>query len=152
MRQYRHDVSVIFPAKNEERNIEPCVIVADALLRELVHDYEIIVVDDGRTNRPAEPAAQLAGKNAKIRCIRHDGNTGYGAALRTGFNAARFEYLFFSDSDRQFDIFDLKDLLDVADSADIVVGYRRDRQDPLARKVAAFGYNQLVSLLFDVQV
>lgn len=152
MRQYPYDVSVVFPAKNEEHNIEPCVLVADALLRALVRDYEIIVVDDGSTDRTADRAEELAERNPKVRCIRHGGNAGYGAALRTGFLAARYEYFFFSDSDRQFDIFDLKDLLDNAATADIVVGYRRDRQDPLVRKIAAFGYNQLVSFLFDVQV
>jgi glycosyltransferase involved in cell wall biosynthesis len=152
MRRYPHNVSVVFPAKNEGSNIEPCVLVADALLRELVNEYEIIVVDDGSTDRTAELASKLADGNRRVRCIKHDTNVGYGAALRTGFISARYEYLFFSDSDRQFDIFDLKDLLEIAETADIVVGYRRQRQDPLARKVAAVGYNYLVSFLFDVQV
>src|SRR4029077_10522239 len=106
----------------------------------------------GSTDRTAELTAQLADRNARVRCIRHNRNTGYGGALRAGFLAARYRYLFFSDADRQFDIFDLKDLLAVAADADIVVGYRRDRTDPLVRKIAAFGYNQLVSLLFGVRV
>jgi glycosyltransferase involved in cell wall biosynthesis len=143
---------VVFPAYNEEANIEACVIVADALLKEVVIDYEVIVVDDGSSDRTRELTDALKSRLPKVQCIAHGRNLGYGAALRTGFAAARFEYLFFSDSDRQFDILDITYLLAVANNVDIVVGYRRERRDPLIRKIAAWGYNQLVSMLFDVRV
>ena len=152
MRRYPVNVSVIFPARDEAGNIEACVIVANAFLAELVADYEIIVVDDGSSDRTGDLIAALQPRYPKVRCITHPRNVGYGAALRTGFKAAIHEYLFFSDSDRQFDILDLKHLLAIADQYDIVVGYRRHRMDPAIRKFAAFGYNQLVRLLFGVRV
>ncbi len=152
MRRYPFNVSVIFPAHDEAANIEACVIVANAFLAELVADYEIIVVDDGSSDSTGELVRALHTRYTKVRCITHPGNLGYGAALRTGFKAATHEHLFFSDSDRQFDILDLKDLLELANDYDVVVGYRKHRMDPAIRKLATFGYNQLVRLLFGVNV
>ena len=145
-------VSVVFPARDEEANIEACVVVANALLAELVADYEIIVVDDGSTDRTGDLIVALQSRFPRVQYIAHGRTVGYGAALRSGFKAATREYLFFSDSDRQFDIFDLKDLLALADRYDVVIGYRRHRLDPLIRKVASFGYNQLARLLFGLNV
>ena len=146
------DISVIFPAYNEEENIEVCVLVAHCILNELMWNFEIIIVDDGSTDSTKKICNELAGRLKEVRVISKDKNEGYGCALRDGFKAARFEYVFFSDSDRQFDIMNLKDLFAHAESYDIVIGFRKNRQDPWKRKFLSWGYNRLCRILFALDV
>lgn len=150
MKKFNKKISVIFPAYNEEMNIEPSVIIADALLREMVIDYEIIVVDDGSTDSTLSIARSLEKKHDKVRVIEHGTNKGYGIALWNGFNYAKFNLLFFTDSDRQFDILNIKDLLPYIDDYDFVIGYRKNRQDSLKRKILSWGFNRLVKIIFNI--
>lgn len=146
------DVSVIFPTYNEEENIEVCVLVAYHILKELVRDFEIIIVNDGSTDKTKDICAELEKRLDKVRVITKNKNEGYGRALRDGFKAAKFDLVFFSDSDRQFDILNLKDLIRYIDDYDIVIGFRRNRQDSLKRKFLSWGYNMLVGFLFRLNV
>ena len=87
-----------------------------------------------------------------MRALHHPGNKGYGAALKSGIIAARYDWIFFSDSDGQFDFADISRLLDHAMDHDIVVGYRKHRSDPLYRALNAAGWNILVRLSLGVAV
>ena len=87
-----------------------------------------------------------------MRLVRHGLNRGYGAALRSGFDAATMDLVFFTDADNQFDPEQLPALLARLDDADAVVGYRETRRDPMARRLNAAAWNRLVRLLLDVPV
>jgi glycosyltransferase involved in cell wall biosynthesis len=152
MNKFDKNISVVFPVYNEEENIEFCIIVAYAILKELVKNFEIIVVDDGSTDRTKEICLELVNKLNNFRLISKEKNEGYGYALRDGFKVAKFELLFFSDSDRQFDIANIKDLLEYIDNYDIVVGFRKKRQDSLKRRFLSWGYNILVKIFFKLNV
>lgn len=152
MKRFDKDISVIFPAYNEEENIEVCTIIAHCILKELVQDFEIIIVNDGSTDRTKEICLDLERRSDKIKIISKEVNEGYGYALRDGFKAAKFDLVFFSDSDRQFDIVNLKDLLEHIDEYDIVIGFRKNRVDSLKRKFLSWGYNMLVGFLFNLDV
>ena len=152
MERFNKDISVVFPAYNEAENIEVCVLVAHCLLKELVRNFEIIIVNDGSTDRTKEVCQALAGRFKEIRLISKEKNEGYGCALRDGFSAAKYEYVFFSDSDRQFDTMNIKDLLRYIDEYDIVIGFRKNRQDPFKRKFLSWGYNMAVGCLFQLNV
>lgn len=152
MRRFDKDISIVFPAYNEEENIEICVLVAHSILRELVKDFEMIVVDDGSTDMTREICVGLEKRLDNFRLISKEKNEGYGYALRDGFSAAKFDLVFFSDSDRQFDIMNLKDLLEYIDEYDIVIGFRRKRQDSLKRKFLSWAYNMLVRIIFNFYV
>jgi glycosyltransferase involved in cell wall biosynthesis len=80
--------------------------------------------------------------------VRHPVNRGYGAAVRSGFDAARLGWVFLMDADNQFDPEDIGALLAAASDADIVAGYRRQRRDPLPRRLNAWAFFTLVRLLF----
>jgi dolichol-phosphate mannosyltransferase len=145
-------LSLVIPAWNEEESIEQAIGEAVAALTALVRDYEIIVVDDGSTDRTAELVRTHAAANPRIRLVQHPRNRGYGAALRTGFQEAKFELVSFTDADCQFDLRELEAMLPLSRRFDIVSGYRIGRQDPALRRFLSWGYNTLVGLLLGSSV
>jgi glycosyltransferase involved in cell wall biosynthesis len=80
--------------------------------------------------------------------VTHPANRGYGAALRSGFDAASYEWVFMMDADNQFDPDEIARLLAMSEEADVVAGYRRRRRDPLVRRLNALAFFSLVRLLF----
>ena len=150
--QFSHRMSLIMPAYNEEPGIQVAIAEAYEALCASDFDYEIIIVDDGSTDKTAEKVRECADFMSKIRLIRHDRNHGYGAALRTGFINARFEHVAFTDADAQFNLADLERLLALLPDNDIIVGRRRDRKDPLLRRFFSWGYNRLVRALLQTGV
>jgi glycosyltransferase involved in cell wall biosynthesis len=90
-----------------------------------------------------------------VRAIHHDINRGYGGALRSGFEASRYELLAFTDGDRQFrvaDIARLTERLAAADHPDVVVGYRIKRADPIIRIVYARTYKLANRIFYGLRV
>jgi glycosyltransferase involved in cell wall biosynthesis len=142
------EVSAVMPAFNEEGNLEQSVSRVAAALAEQVRAFEIIVVDDGSRDGTAGVLEQLKLRYPTLRVVRHPVNRGYGAALRSGFDAARFPWVFLMDADNQFDPAEVALLLSRADDGDIIAGYRRHRRDPLARRLNAWAFFTLVRLLF----
>jgi glycosyltransferase involved in cell wall biosynthesis len=146
-------LSVVLPAYNEDDNIETAVRRALEVLPELAEEFEVIVVDDGSRDRTAELAhALLVEYYPRVRLLRHVENRGYGAALRAGFSRARHEFVFYTDSDNQFDIAELEFALPMMVDHDVVIGFRVYRYDSPIRVLASFAYNRLVRLLFRVKV
>ena len=141
-------VSVVLPAYNEEAVIGQTVAAVDAALADLATDYEIIVVDDGSRDATAVRLAELRDRYPRLRVEHHPVNRGYGAALATGFSAARKELVFLTDGDKQFDVAELSEFLPLPDDVDLYVGYREPRADPWLRRLYGWGWNQLVRLLF----
>lgn len=146
-------LSVVLPAYNEEPNIRGVVSQALEVLPGLAREFEIVVVDDGSSDGTAEVAQELVdAHHPRVRLVRHERNEGYGAALRTGFSRAGFDYVFYTDADQQFDISELEFLLPMLREYDVVVGFRVYRYDSAARLAASTIYNWLVRILFRVQV
>jgi glycosyltransferase involved in cell wall biosynthesis len=149
-------LSLFFPAHNEEANLEPLVAEALASLPALARSFEIVIVDDGSRDRTSAIADRLASAHAGVvRAVHHRTNLGYGSALRSGFGAARFELIAFTDGDRQFRVADLGRLiarLDEPDAPDAVVGYRIRRADPLLRTLYARAYWLANRLFFGLRV
>jgi glycosyltransferase involved in cell wall biosynthesis len=136
------------PAYNEEGNVEASVRDGLATLPRFADDIEVIVVDDGSRDRTGEIADRLAAEDPRVRVIHHPRNRGYGGAVRSGIEASRKDFIFFTDSDRQFKIDDFPKLADVLDGVDAAIGYRPDRRDPWRRVFTAWVYKQLIGLLF----
>jgi glycosyltransferase involved in cell wall biosynthesis len=150
------ELSFFFPAHNEEANLEALVDEALGALPALADRFEIIAVDDGSRDRSPAIADELAAKHAgAFRVVHHPTNLGYGAALRSGFRAARYELIAFIDGDRQFRVADvgrLTERLAAPDAPDVVVGYRLKRADPLIRRWYARIYRLANRILFGVRV
>jgi glycosyltransferase involved in cell wall biosynthesis len=142
------EISAVMPAYNEEANLEQSVGRMVTALRTFARGFEIIVVDDGSQDGTAALLEQLKAAHPNLRVIRHQVNRGYGAALRSGFDAARFGWIFLMDADNQFDPAEVELLLAHAADADIVAGYRKHRRDPLLRRLNAWAFFTLVRFLF----
>ena len=149
-------LSYFFPAHNEAANLEALVEEALATLPDLAEQFEIIAVDDGSTDATAEIANRLAAANPDVvRVVSHPVNLGYGAALRSGFRASRYDLVCFTDGDRQFRVADvgrLTERLAAPDAPDGVVGYRIRRADPLVRTVYARAYRLANRIFFGLGV
>jgi glycosyltransferase involved in cell wall biosynthesis len=122
----------------------------------LVDSMEIVIVDDGSTDRTPELADALAAAHPEVRVVHQD-NRGYGGALRTGFASSRGRLISFSDGDLQFDLTEMGRLLARLDDprhkpVDVVIGYRIKRRDPAHRIFIAKTYNAIVSVLFGLRV
>jgi dolichol-phosphate mannosyltransferase len=140
-------LSLVLPAYNEAEGIAAAVAEADDALGRFAADYEVLVVDDGSRDATAAIVAAVARDRPRVRLLRHDRNRGYGAALRTGFEAARGDLVAFTDADGQLDPADLERLVPLSDRFPVVAGYRRDRQDPWRRRFFSWGYNLLARRL-----
>ncbi len=147
-------ISIILPALNEEENIEAAIQDIQSYFHSREEKYELIVINDGSTDSTGDIAERLAKENGFIRVIHHSTNKGYGSALKQGFDIGKYKYIFFTDSDRQFDIKGLDILLPLikTDAVEIIIGYRLKRQDPFIRRFLSWGYNSIVGYLFDLNV
>lgn len=130
-------LSIFMPAYNEEGNIATTIIDARAAAQEIAHKFEIIVVDDGSRDRTAEVVTELQRRDSQIRLVSHKTNHGYGAAVKTGLNACKCDWIFFTDSDGQFRYDELPRFVRTRGNADLVIGYRRKRMDPFHRVFVA---------------
>lgn len=145
-------LSVVMPAYNEEANIEAMLEETRDFLENAGIPYEIIVVNDGSYDRTAELLARWKRAHPELTVLTHAVNAGYGTALNKGLQAARGDLIFFTDSDRQFDISELASFMSPITNYDFVVGYRRIRRDPRGRVMLAGLFRMLSRLLFGVKV
>jgi len=146
------ELSVFFPAYNEEENIRDTVETALRVIPEFAEAFEILVVNDGSSDRTEEIARELAERHPVVRLVSHETNRGYGGALKTGFGNARYDRVFFSDGDGQFDLRQIERLMPLVPNCDIAAGYRIKRNDPVHRVINGKAYNLLVRILFGLRV
>lgn len=128
-------LSVFLPAYNEEKNIEATILNVLETLKQVSRLYEIIVVDDGSTDATVQRVLQLRKKINVLRLLKHKTNQGYGAAIKTGLKACRYQWIAYIDSDGQFDFSEITKLLKLKNSADLIIGYRRRRFDSGYRRI-----------------
>jgi putative flippase GtrA len=147
----QHSLSIVLPAYNEDAVIGVTLEQALNVLAAWVKDFEIIVVNDGSTDRTGSIVSAITEAEPRVRIVTHERNQGYGSALADGFAVATKELTFFMDSDGQFVIDDLARLLIFIDEYDAVIGYRLDRQDTWVRKLNAWGWNLLARNILGIQ-
>ncbi|MCK5566084.1 MAG: glycosyltransferase family 2 protein [Planctomycetes bacterium] len=145
-------ISVFFPCYNEFANIKPLVIKSLSTIERISSDFELILVDDGSVDGTSKLIDDLAAKYAEVKAIHHTANSGYGAALQTGFRAASKDLVFYTDGDAQFNIADLPDILPLIQRCDIVSCFRINRQEGPLRKLNAWCWGRLVCFLFGLHL
>ncbi len=147
-----NSLSLVMPAYNEEESIAAAIAEATRALCRLANSYEVIVIDDGSGDGTATAIQQAMTTDRNVRLISHATNRGYGAALRTGFDAARHPLIAFTDADCQFHLSDLSYLIARIQDHDVVCGFRVGRKDARPRRFYSGCYNLLVRVLLGVPV
>jgi glycosyltransferase involved in cell wall biosynthesis len=147
-------LSVFFPAYNDAPSLPGLLAKTFAALEAHVVDYEVIVVDDGSRDETAAVLERLRGLyGARLRVVTHERNRGYGGALRSGFEAAGKEFVFYTDGDSQYDVGELPRLLElVRPDTGLVNGYKLERHDPAHRIWLGKTYNFCARLLFRIRI
>lgn len=145
-------LTVFFPAYNEEDNVERVTEAALKVARQITDDFEIIIVNDGSTDRTGPLADALTVRHPQVRAVHNNPNLGYGGALQRGFREATKDWIFYTDGDGQFDFEEIPRALELLRDYDIVSAYRLDRKDSLTRKINAFAWTTLVNLMFHINL
>ena len=137
-------ISVIIPAYNEEEGI--ALILKQLQNLDLDGKPEIIVVDDGSTDRTAE---LLKGFSDEVKVIRHDKNIGYGAAIKTGIQHATNDIIAIIDADGTYSTQEIPKLVKEIKEHDMVVGARigQGASIPIIRRPAKWILNKLANYL-----
>jgi dolichol-phosphate mannosyltransferase len=142
-------LSVVVMAYNEEENIPHLLPLLSSWLEEhpRIADWEVVVVDDGSADDTAGVVEEAAAAEPRIRLLRHEQNRGMGAAIRTGYGAARGEYVTQLPADlqvlpRTFDRF-----LPHVPATDIVLSVYEDRNEVPIRRILSKGYRIIGRIL-----
>lgn len=147
-----NQLSVFFPFYNEEANIAAQTKAALETFPRFTKKLEVILVNDGSVDKTGEIGQKLAATNPQVRLINHQVNQGYGAAVKSGLRSARYQWIFFSDGDQQFNLAEFAKFIPYTNKADLVIGYRQKRADTFVRLVNAKLFNFLIRLLFGLKV
>lgn len=126
-------LSIFTPAFNEESNIKNTIKDALKHAKKVSKKYEVIIIDDGSQDKTASIVKKITIKNPHVKLISHKQNLGYGAAIKTGLKACRYNWIFFTDSDGQFKLNELEKFVKQRNNADLIIGYRKKRMDPFHR-------------------
>ncbi len=143
-------LSIFFPVYNEALIIKETLIQANRVIKTIARTYEIIVVDDGSTDKTAVIVKQMMRVNKQIRLISHRKNLGYGAAIKSGLAATRYPWVIACDSDGQFDLSEIKKFIPFTKDYDLIIGYRLKRSDSRYRRLMAFILRIVNLVLFKI--
>ncbi|MFQ5916916.1 MAG: glycosyltransferase family 2 protein [Candidatus Binatia bacterium] len=141
------NLSVVVPVYNEEENLEPLTREVISAVQPLGEDYELIMVDDGSTDRTFHKLSDIHREDPRIKILRLSRNFGQTAALAAGISYAKGDVIVFMDGDGQNDPKDIPVLLNkIREGFDLVTGWRHDRQDPFwSRRLPSQIANGLIS-------
>jgi dolichol-phosphate mannosyltransferase len=132
-------LSLVVPMHNEEDNVRPlCAEVKDAL-GAFVGDWELVLVDDGSSDRTRAIAGEEAAVDPRVRVVPLDRRRGQSGALCAGFSACRGRFVGTLDGDLQNDPRDLPGMvvLLTTEGADMITGWRRTRRDSVVRRLSS---------------
>lgn len=147
-------VSLVIPAYNEFEIIEETISICLRNLERITTDFEIIVVDDGSTDKTGEIADAWARNDRRVKVIHNICNQGSGRSLFTGLKAAQCDLLVTNFADLPFDINEICKVESMlSENVDFVIVIRKDRSaNTLYRKATSLVNYWLIRLLFGIQV
>jgi glycosyltransferase involved in cell wall biosynthesis len=149
----RPSLSIFFPAYNDAGTIASLALIAHMTARQITEDYEVIVVNDGSPDHTGELLDEMATHFPWLKVVHHPKNRGYGGALRTGFETASKELIFYTDGDAQYDPRELTKLYEAfGPDVDFVNGIKIGRSDPFHRIVIGRIYHNFVRFMFRLRL
>jgi dolichol-phosphate mannosyltransferase len=150
----RHDrsISIVVTAMNEQGNLEPAVESVVRAVASRFLDYEVIIVDDGSTDRTSEIARSLAARNPRIRVHRNPRNLGLGRSYRIGIDLATNEYIGWVAGNNMLSAAALGAVYDRVGERDMVISYVLEDIRPLNRRIISRAFVVGMNLLFAVRL
>lgn len=146
-------LSIVLPAFNDSLSLPEIIKKLSQLLPKLASRFEIIIVNDGSLDKTQSVLEKLQSLFPFISLIKHQKNLGYGKSLVDGFAKAQYAYIFYTDSDGQYDVEELEKLVKAMDSkTDLVTGFKLNRDDPLTRRLIGSLYNELIKIILKLKV
>ncbi len=147
------ELSVFLPCYNEAENLNKTVKNVTENAERVAGNWELLLINDGSKDNTLAVAEKLVAKNKHIRIVNHPANRGYGAALKSGFYNAKYDWIAFIDADGQFDFSEIDTFINTQEKtgADLVIGYYRKRQVTWMRKLNSFAWHVVVYLLFGLR-
>ena len=147
------EISVVFAAYNEEKNVESSIGRALGALRPQFSTFEVIIVDDASTDSTGALCDRLAAAHPEVRILHNSKNLGQGGSLVRGFREAKYDLVTHNAMDYPFDLRDLSRLTPLLGEADIVVAARRSREGYSAYRVLTSAVHRvLLHLLFPLRL
>ncbi len=147
-------LSIVIPVFNEEESIPILFEKLIAVLDRLPHDFEIIAVDDGSADRSVARLNECAQERSEFKVVEFRRNYGQTAALMAGIDHSKGDIIIAIDADLQNDPEDIPLLLErLEDGADVVSGWRKNRQDAAVRRTFVSRVaNRLISTVSGVKL
>ena len=147
-------LSIFFPAYNDAPSLPGLIEQSFATARQVTDDFEVVVVNDGSHDDTDRVLAELSARfGPRLRVVRHGVNLGYGAAVRSGFQAATKDYVFYTDGDGQYDVTELPRLVEaLGPGVGLVNGYKTSRSDVWYRVLIGKTYLWTVRRLFRLAI
>jgi|TARA_B110000495_G_scaffold6032_1_gene4527 glycosyltransferase involved in cell wall biosynthesis len=145
-------VSVIIPVYNEVESINELYNQLTKALEDYI-PYEIIFIDDGSSDDSAEIIKKICELNSSTNLIQFQRNYGKSAALAEGFKYANGNYIVTMDADLQDDPSEIKNLVNkLEEGFDLVSGWKKDRKDPLSKRLPSKLFNFVTRLFTGVHI
>jgi glycosyltransferase involved in cell wall biosynthesis len=116
-------LTIFFPCYNDEKSIGMMIKSAYKVGKKVADELEVVVVNDGSTDKSLEMVMAMGKKFPDLVVVDHPQNRGYGGALRSGFETATKEFVFYTDGDAQYKLEELPRLVDkMSENVDVVNG------------------------------
>ena len=139
----------MFPLFKDRKTVKKMISKSTQILKKInIKNNEIILVDDGCPEKSGLHAKEIAKKYKNIKVIFHKKNLGYGAAIKTGLKNCKSEWIFQTDGDAEYDVFDLSKLIKKTENTDLVITYRYKKKYKTSRIVISWIYNKILRILF----
>ena len=145
-------ISFVIPVYNEAESLDQ---LYHEIVREIPHDhtYEIVFVDDGSSDSSFDELKKISANDENVMIIKLRRNFGKAAALQTGFEVAEGDYIITLDSDLQDNPKEIKNFIaKLNEGFDLVSGWKKERKDPLGKKIPSRFYNKVTASLFKLQL
>lgn len=146
----KESISVVIPAYNEEETVEQVVKEAFSTLAKISKDYEVVLIDDGSTDKTGKIIDRIARQNKRIRGVHHKQNMGFTGAMRTSFTSAKKHLVFLAPADGQFDFSQLKNFIEAIKGYDVAIGYRVENEEDIIRKINSRLFHLVCKILLNI--
>src|SRR5258708_19470660 len=131
-------LSIIVPSFNEELRLPPSLELIASYVKSSGRSTEVLVVDDGSSDRTAEVAAAFADRIANLRVVKNGENRGKGYSVRHGMQEAKGDFVLFTDADLSAPIEEADKLIDALKQYDVAIGSRAMNRELIDVHESAF--------------